>query len=327
MQAEKKTKLFMSNLSNDKGRAYEFACLQTLYREIAKKRPAQIVENSSFIAAQNAWNTLQEAEQNIYQRSAEAAVVTLFSLEPLILEEGNDILEIFIQPDQAGQAGDVRDILIIRCDIQWEIGLSIKHNHFAVKHSRLSGTIDFGNSWFGVPCSQKYWEAVNPIFAYLADEKAKGTLFKELPAKEEDVYVPILKAFIDEIKEQYAIHKDIPAKMVEYLLSKFDFYKVISVDRYQLTQVQSYNIHGTLNQPSRTEQPAIQVPIASLPTRIVSLDFVPDKNNTVELYMDGGWQFTFRIHNAATKVEPSLKFDVQIVGMPTAIITIDCHWK
>ena len=54
---------------------------------------------------------------------------------------------------------------------------------------------------------------------------------------------------------------------------------------------------------------------------------MPDRNNTVELYMDGGWQFTFRIHNAATKVEPSLKFDVQIVGMPTAIITIDCHWR
>ena len=317
----------MSNLSNDQGRAYEFVCLQTLHREIAKHRPAQIVENSSFLAALNAWNTLSETEQHTYQRSAEAAVATLFSLEPLILEQGNDMLEIFIQPDQAGQQGDVRDILIIRCDIQWEIGLSIKHNHFAVKHSRLSATIDFGNGWFGVPCSQTYWDAVNPVFAYLADEKSKGTLFEELPDKENDVYIPILKAFIEEIKSQYTVHKDIPAKMVEYLLSKFDFYKVISIDRYQLTQVQSYNIHGTLNKPSRTEQPAIQVPIASLPTRIVSLDFMPDRNNTVELYMDGGWQFTFRIHNAATKVEPSLKFDVQIVGMPTAIITIDCHWR
>lgn len=51
------------------------------------------------------------------------------------------------------------------------------------------------------------------------------------------------------------------------------------------------------------------------------------KTNTVELYMDGGWQFTFRIHNAETYVIPSLKFDIQIVGMPTAIITINCLWK
>ena len=43
--------------------------------------------------------------------------------------------------------------------------------------------------------------------------------------------------------------------------------------------------------------------------------------------MDGGWQFSFRIHNAETYVVPTLKFDIQIVGMPTAIITINCLWK
>jgi len=43
--------------------------------------------------------------------------------------------------------------------------------------------------------------------------------------------------------------------------------------------------------------------------------------------MDGGWQFSFRIHNASTKVETSLKFDIQIVGMPTTIISIDCKWN
>ena len=50
-------------------------------------------------------------------------------------------------------------------------------------------------------------------------------------------------------------------------------------------------------------------------------------NNAMELYLDGGWQFSFRIHNASTKVESSLKFDIQIIGMPTTIISIDCRWK
>jgi hypothetical protein len=317
----------MSNFSNNQGRAYEYICLLSLQKEIATKRPAQIIENSSLEAAKNAWNTLSADEKITYERSANAAVSTIFALEPLIVEDGDDMLELFIQPDQAGQDGDVRDILIIRRDIQWEIGLSIKHNHFAVKHSRLSGTIDFGNSWFGVPCSQTYWDAVTPVFSFLNEEKKKGTKFSELDDKENDVYVPILQAFIDEINSQYIEHKDIPTKMVEYLLSKFDFYKVISVDRHCLTQIQSFNTHGTLNQASRSQQPSIHVPLVTLPTRIVRLDFVPDKKNTVELYMDGGWQFTFRIHNAATLVEPSLKFDIQIVGMPTAIITIDCYWK
>ncbi|WP_425592252.1 HaeIII family restriction endonuclease [Eggerthia catenaformis] len=33
------------------------------------------------------------------------------------------------------------------------------------------------------------------------------------------------------------------------------------------------------------------------------------------------------MHNASTKVESSLKFDIQIIGMPTTIISIDCRWK
>lgn len=78
----------------------------------------------------------------------------------------------------------------------------------------------------------------------------------------------------------------------------------------------------TLNNRSKEKLPEIVVPISSLPTRIVSLDFKPDSTNTVELYMDDGWQFSFRIHNAATLVETSLKFDVQIIGMPATIITI-----
>lgn len=59
----------------------------------------------------------------------------------------------------------------------------------------------------------------------------------------------------------------------------------------------------------------------------MNLEFKPDSNNTLELYLDRGWQFTFRIHNASSKVESSLKFDIQIIGMPTSIVSIDCKWK
>ena len=71
----------------------------------------------------------------------------------------------------------------------------------------------------------------------------------------------------------------------------------------------------------------VELPISTLPTRIVSLEYKPDSKNTLELYLDGGWQFSFRIYNASTKVESSLKFDIQIIGMPTTIISIDCRWS
>jgi len=317
----------MSSQSNDQGRAYEYICLLTLESEISKFRPAVIDNNSSFYAAQRAWNSVTEQLQDNLTKAAEAAVQTIFDLEPLIVEDGDDELELFIQPDTKGEQGDVRDILIVRRGIQWEVGLSMKHNHFAVKHSRLSKALDFGKHWYGVPCSAEYWDDVKPIFLYLNEETRKSTKWRDLPAKEDDVYIPLLTAFVNEVKRTNTTNKDIPSKMVEYLLGEYDFYKVISIDNKKMTQILSFNLRGTLNQASQSDKPKIAVPIANLPTRIVSLDFKPNSNNTVELYMDGGWQFSFRIHNAATLVEPSLKFDIQIIGMPATIISIDCTWN
>ncbi len=317
----------MSSRSNEHGRAYEYACLMNLESQVSKIRSCVLVRNSCFYAAQKAWNTLSDADRHIYETSSLAAVFQIFAMEPRITEVSDDSLELLIQPDSEGKSGDVRDILIVRNSITWEIGLSLKHNHFAVKHSRLSSQLDFGKTWYSIPCSENYWNAVNPVFKYLAKEKASHSRFCDLPDKENDVYIPILKAFIDELTLQSDSHKDMPARMVEYLMGKYDFYKIISIDKEKLTRIQALNMHGTLNLPSKEKSAEIEVPVVALPTRIVHIDFVPDSNNTVEVYMDGGWQFTFRIHNAATYVEPSLKFDIQMVGMPTAILTINCIWK
>lgn len=317
----------MSTKSNDQGRAYEYICLIVLEQEIQKYRQVRIVRNSSLTAAHRAWETLSPSDMKTYEISAMAAVYSIFEMEPCILEDGDDILELLIQNDGHGQEGDVRDILIIRRNIEWEIGLSLKHNHFAVKHSRLSSILDFGKSWYDISCSDTYWNDVRGVFNYLAAEKRNHTKFSDLPDKENDVYIPLLKAFMDEINRQYSNCSELPKRMVEYLLGKFDFYKVISIDRERLTRIQGFNLHGTLNRKCKNKAATIEVPIVSLPTRIVQFQFVPNKNNTVELYLDGGWQFSFRIHNAETYVTPSLKFDVQIVGMPTAIITINSKWR
>lgn len=316
----------MTDKSNNQGRAYEYICLCTLKHEISKTREVAVLEDSHFQAALTAWNSITPELQSTLSQSAKAAVLTLFDFEPLILEDGEDTLTLLIQSDKKGEGGDVRDILIIRRDIHWEIGLSVKHNHFAVKHSRLSDKINFGKKWFGVPCSEKYWEDIAPVFSYLNEEIKKDAAWSELPNKVEDVYIPLLEAFVEEVKRSYALDPEIPKKLVEYLLGLFDFYKVISVDKRNLTQIQTYNLRGTLNRPGK-EKPKIVVPVASLPTRIVHIGIMPDRKNTVEVYMDGGWQFTFRIHNASTKVEASLKFDIQLVGMPATILLIDCKWN
>lgn len=317
----------MSDQSNNQGRAYEFICLLTLSQEINKTRKAEIEVNSAYHAAEHAWNTISDELKSILAQSAIAAVSTIFDMEPMIIENSDDILSLKIQTDNEGKEGDVRDIVISRKDVKWEIGLSLKHNHFAVKHSRLAKDLDFGNKWFGIPCSENYWNDIKPIFDYLTEQKTDNKRWNELPLKDTTVYVPLLQAFMDELNRSNALDSSVPKKMVEYLLGEFDFYKVISIDSKRITRIQSYNMHGQLNRASKTIKPQIQIPVACLPTRVVNLEFKPNSTNTVELYMDGGWQFSFRIHNASTKVETSLKFDIQIVGMPTTIITINCSWN
>ncbi len=317
----------MSEQSNNQGRAYEYICLTTLCNEIGKLRSVEIEQNSAYNAAFHAWSLISPLFQNILTESAKSAVATIFDMEPMIIEPSNDLLKLKIQTDNEGKDGDVRDIVISRKDVQWEIGLSLKHNHFAVKHSRLAKSLNFGEKWFNIPCSDKYWADIKPIFDYLKIQKDNKRNWRELPHKDKGVYIPLLQAFMDEIIRSSNSNAEVPQRMVEYLLGEFDFYKVISIDSRRITQIQTYNLHGRLNQASRISKPKIEVPIAYLPTRIVSLEFKPNSTNTVELYMDGGWQFSFRIHNASTKVETSLKFDIQIVGMPTTIISIDCKWN
>lgn len=317
----------MTKASNNKGRAFEFACLNTLYDAISKIRHAKIVLNSSYTAAQNAWETLNGAEQSLYTLSAISTIDTIFALEPNIVEKDDDVLNLYIQTDQQGEEGDVRDIIIERKDIVWEIGLSIKHNHMAVKHSRIAKSLDFGEKWYNIPCSKEYWDDIKPIFDFLEAEKAKGTYFRDLTSKQEQVYVPLLKAFVKEITKQVEENHDVPKRMVEYLLSKYDFYKVISLDNKRLTTIQSFNMYGTLNLPSKVKEPKIKVPLINLPTTLLHIGFKPKSKTTIVMCFDNGWQFSFRIHNAKDSIETSLKFDVQIDGMPADVnIKYNCKW-
>lgn len=317
----------MSSKSNDQGRAYEYICLHTLNNAIGSIRNSEIEANSSYNAAEHAWNTLNGAEKTLYTLSAKSTIDTIFALEPNIIEEGDDVLKLYIQSDEHGEVADVRDIIIQRKDIVWEIGLSIKHNHMAVKHSRLGKILDFGKKWYGGNCSAEYWNEVKPVFDFLDAEKAKGAYFKDLKSKEDDVYVPLLNAFIHEVKKQVENDSSIPRKLVEYLLSKYDFYKVISIDNQRITTIQSFNMYGTLNKPSRKQKPTLEVPVLDLPTELLYIDFKRNSKTTIIMSFDNGWQFSFRIHNARDIIESSLKFDIRIDGMPANVnVKFNCKW-
>ena len=316
----------MSNKSNNFGRAYEYAWIKILSEKLSTIRPTIVAENSGLHANKSSWDTIDDNKKDVFSASAKSALDAMLNLEPMMLE-GNDVLRLSAQLDKAGQDGDVRDIVISRESAKWEIGLSIKHNHDAVKHSRLSRSLDFGQKWYGIPCSTTYFSSITPIFNDLDLYKRNNMKWSDIDDKEDSIYLPVLQAFIDEIKRSYELDAGIAKRITEYLVGLYDFYKIVSKDNARITIIYSYNLHGTLNRNSTSRVSAVTVPIVDLPTRIVAIEFKPDSKTTVELYLDNGWQFSFRLHSASTSVEPSLKFDIKLVGSPQSIMHLECKWK
>lgn len=317
----------MSASSYDQGRAYEYAWMTALYETLDPIRKTGIVCNSSLDANEKAWNALSQGRRDLFTISANAAVDELLELEPRMEENDGDMLLLEFQRDEAGESGDVRDIVIRRDSIEWEVGLSIKHDHTAVKHSRLSRALDFGSKWYGIPCSNQYWNDVNPIFDMLNRWKRKGANWSNLADKDSDVYAPLLQAFLDEVNRAYIHDPDVAIRMFEYLVGIKDYHKIVSNDSNRVTLIHTFNLHGTLNQPSRIKVSAFKVPVAETPTEIIATRFKRGSKTTVEVYMDNGWAFSFRIHNASKHVEPSLKFDVQFISTPTSVLHVKCNWK
>ena len=318
----------MSLTNTEYGKAYEYACLVALKKHIAETAGTSVkaLDSDSLKTAKAAFEKSKTAglSENLIN-AANAAARVILRLEPQ-LEYGTGTLSLVIQPDARGIAGDVRDVVCIRCDSGWEIGISCKHNHHAVKHSRLSATIDFGAEWLGIPCSQNYFNTVVPIFSGLKDMREKAIesgapspLWNDIPNKAEQYYIPVLEAFLKELKSIAENNNNVPGKLIEYMLGRYDFYKVITDDKHKTTRVEAINISGTLNKPANGHHSIVNVAKLKLPTRFYHMGMIPGSDNTVEIVCDEGWTLTMRIHNASSRIEPSLKFDVQLVSLPSSI--------
>lgn len=74
----------MSTKSNNQGRAYEYAWCQALVKSLKSLQKIDIVQNSSFVANQKAWNNLSVKKQDLFFLSANATIDNILELEPII---------------------------------------------------------------------------------------------------------------------------------------------------------------------------------------------------------------------------------------------------
>ena len=302
------------------GKAFEYALLNEFSERLKQVTQVTVIKNDIFNNALNCFETFSQKEKDAYSLNASFAVNFLLDIEPRLSNHINqdDILELEIVADKVGQSGDVRDVLAIRSSQQWEIGISAKNNHRAVKHSRLSNDSNFGEKWIGISASTNYFATIQPIFDNLSELRtsSKATMkWQSLGDYHSSVYVPILNAFKDElIKLDRENPGVVASRLVEYLIGNQDFYKVIK--GRNKVEIQAYNLHGTLNLPFGSIKPKAKVSKLKLPTRLIEVVFQENSKTTLLVTLNEGWQISFRIHNASSRVEPSLKFDINLVSSP-----------
>lgn len=310
------------------GKAFEYACLNRLHRYVSRHQRVVVKPSKALESARNAYYSIDDCLRNEMNLGAGAAVGVICKLEPRLLHDGEgDVLELSIVKDTSGAAGDVRDVLARRHTLDWEIGISAKHNHDAVKHSRLSNTIDFGESWFGTPCNSEYFDEIGPIFKELEQLREQNLKWSQLENKVERFYYPILQAFIRELNRLYEQHGSrIPQELLRYLIGRHDFYKVIANTKNRVTKIQAFSFLGTLNLPAGNTRALYRIPQIRLPEVIYNVDFKRGSSTTLSIVCDQGWTLSARIHNASTMVEPSLKFDIKLTGLPPTVYSHDEPW-
>lgn len=307
------------------GKAFEYALLNEFLERLKAITTVEVVNNEPYKTALKCFLSFDEKEQGHYKLVASFAVNFLIDIEPRLSNgiSKEDKLQLEIVSDQKGQTGDVRDVLAIRSLQKWEIGISAKNNHRAVKHSRLSNDINFGEKWLGFSCSENYFSEIKPIFDELASirKASKAThKWEALGDYHTSVYVPVLNAFK---KELIKLDKENPGvvaqRLVEYLIGNKDFYKVIKGDKK--VEIQAYNLHGSLNLPFENIKPKAKIPKLKLPNRLIEVVYQDNSKTTLLVSLSEGWQISFRIHNASSRVEPSLKFDINLVSAPHSLFT------
>lgn len=306
------------------GKAFEYAIL-TQYVQYLKAMGVEvsIAENAAYITAKQFYEEHDSNQKLQFDESAKATIETITKLEPGLTspKDERDVLQVSLATDSEGQQGDVRDVVFKRPRSHWEMGFSAKNNNEAVKHSRLSNQIDFGEVWLGKKCSLQYWSDIKPIFDKIIDYQKAGLDWSVVPDKTYDIYLPLLKAFRDEMLRLSNGDAKVPANLIGYIIGKHPFYKIIKEDRYNLVVVKAFNIDNQLNKCVNGLAPRYKTPKLNLPSRIVEFELKPNSETTLIMILDEGWEISFRIHNAETRIVPSLKFDIKLLGNPPILFT------
>ena len=311
------------------GKAFEYMCFNALRTKLQMEgKDVAVVEDKAFSNAVNAYGRCFQEEQTQLFEAAFTATKLLIPLEPRLLGgSGTLVMRIASDSVAIGADGDVRDVLCIRSEDDWEIGISCKHNHEALRHPRITEGKDFGTDWVGTRCSREFMETISPITDSLREYGETETPWRTIDNKQDRYYVTILQAYLNEIQRMCAADSSIPEKLLSYFFGSRDFYKVIMKASARTTTIIGFNMHGTLNASCGKTKAMTKVPVIKMPTKLYDASFKSGSKTTIILTFDGGWSVSMRLHNKDSVAKPtSLAWDVNLVGFPPSTYVNTHSW-
>lgn len=314
------------------GKAFEYAMVCAAREFLAARGVPTTIEGSAALqTARASFDGLDETDKQDNLAAAATAMEVIAPLEPNLLHaSAADPVSLAIQADARGQAGDVRDVILAKRAARWEIGISCKHNHEALKHPRVTTDADFGTTWIQTPCSQPFLDRIGAVMETV--RRWEGTRWSDHADKHAAVYEPVLDAYISEIDRLCAVDAEAPTKLVRYFFGLDDFYKAIAKVRRcagsaGLTKVLAFNLNGTLGRSCGQARPIHPVRRVSLPTRLIEIGLKPGSTTTLIMTFNGGWSIKMRLHSADSQVRTTgLKWDVQLEGEPTDLYDQERPW-
>ena len=312
------------------GKAFEYACLRSLLAHAkALDKDVSIEASKAFTTAEKAFSAVDDNAKSEMMAAANAAVKLIVPLEPKLMG-GSGTLLLTIAADAAaiGVDGDVRDVLCVRADDEeWAIGISCKHNHEGLRHPRITEGKDFGADWIGVHCSREFMNEITPIINSLIENGKNEILWSQIDQKWDRYYVPILTAYLKEIRRMCNENVTVPEKLLSYFFGANDFYKVIMKSGSRTTTVEGFNMHGTLNAACGKTKAMTKVSVIKMPTRLLDAAFKAGTKTTIILTFDGGWSISMRLHNKDKVAKPtSLAWEVNLEGLPPSTYVNTHSW-
>ncbi len=213
-----------------------------------------------------------------------------------------------------GSSTDVTDVRLFNNNNS--TGLSLKSNHKAAKHPRVSPNIDIIGEWTGFSVDKIYMKKINNIFANLTKYTKNNNIskFNQIENIFTFLYKPICEAVANSLNRIFTSENGIEAmqNFIKYMVGSKDFYKINADFKNSELIIESYNLRGNLNIGEQLQ----------LPTKCFKVSAEKSSRgnwNRVELSFNNGWKINMRLHNAESKIKKSLKFDTRIVEVPQDI--------